>query len=142
MIEAFTDSSYDAKRNIAGIGIVFNKGIKERSISNFVKASSNNYGEMFAIYVAAIILHGKDATIYTDSQTALQYIDDNIKDKPRTHQQYIEHMHMKMMAYKIRRLGVSVAKVKAHSSAYKDKNIHNNMADLLAKYGRSKAYVK
>ena len=142
MIEAFTDSSYDIKRKVAGIGIVINDGLHQRTVSNYVKASSNNYGELFAIYVAAILLHGKDSTVYTDSQTALQYINSSIKDKPRTREQYIEHMNMKVLAYKIKRLGVAVDKVKAHTNQLKNKNIHNNMADLLAKYGRSKFYEK
>lgn len=140
MIAAFVDSSYDIKRNVAGIGIVLDNGIKQRNISNWIPAVSNNYGEMYAIYLAAILLNGRKGVIYTDSQTAIQYIYHTIKDKPRTHEQYIQHKQMELLAYKIRRLNIPVEKTKAHMKSFNKDFVRNNMADLLAKYGRSKFY--
>lgn len=138
--QIWCDASYDDKRKVAGFGIVIkDKGVKTRSISNWIPATSINYAEMFAIYQAAI-LAGGDGVIYTDSQTALTYLYGSIKDKPRTREQYIHHQNMRVLAYKIRRLGVRVEKVKAHQRTYHEGALCNNMADLMAKYGRSKYY--
>lgn len=140
--QIWCDSSYDDKCKIAGIGVVIkDRGVKIRNISNWIPAPNNNYAELFAIYQAAI-LAGGDGVIYTDSQTALSYLYGSIKDKPRTKEQYIQHQQMRVLAYKIRRLGIRVEKVKAHQKVYQEGGICNNMADLMAKYGRSKFYDK
>lgn len=141
MIAAFVDSSYDKNRHVAGIGIVIDDGIKQRNISNWIPAASNNYGEMFAIYTAAVLLNGREGVIYTDSQTAIQYLYHHIKDKPRTNEQYIQHKHLEFLAYKIRKLNIPVEKTQAHIKSFNKKAVCNNMADLLAKYGRSKFYA-
>lgn len=136
---AFTDSSYDDKRGVAGWGVVIQDGQKQRAYSNWIPASSNNYGELFAIYQAGILMGGT-GIIYTDSQAALSYIRREIPDKPRTREQYIRHKHCEFLAYKIRKLKITVDKVKAHNRAFKRKNIGNNLADLYAKQGRAKFY--
>lgn len=138
--QIWCDASYDAKRGVAGFGIIIkDKGVKTRTISNWIPASSINYAELFAVYQAAI-LAGGDGVIYTDSQTALTYLYGSIKDKPRTREQYIRHQNMRVLAYKIRRLEVRVEKVKAHQKIYHEGALCNNMADLMAKYGLSKFY--
>ena len=141
MVEVYTDASYDDNKHICGMGIVIQDGVKQRTISNWCSADSVHYGEMFAIYMAAVLTNGKNATIYTDSAVALAYINGEVKDKPRTSQQYYLHQSMKVLAYKINKLDVNVEKVKAHANNFKKKSIGNSLADVLAKQGRSKYYA-
>lgn len=142
MIKAYVDASFDEAKKVCGIGIFIQDGVKQRTISNWMHADSVNFGEMWAIYTACILLHGKDATVYTDSQTALQYLTQGVKDKPRTREQYIRHRQMQVLAYKIKKLGVAVDKVKAHQKACNKTNTSNGLADMLAKMGRAKFYDK
>lgn len=142
MIKAFVDASYDNAKKVCGIGIFIQDGVKQRTVSNWLQTDSNNYGELWAIYTACILLHGKDATVYTDSQTALQYLTTGVKDKPRTREQYIRHRNMQVLAYKIKKLGVAVSKVKAHQRTCNSSATSNNVADMLARLGRSKYYEK
>ena len=79
MVKVFTDASYDDKRGVCGIGIVIQDGVKQRTISNWILADNVHYGEMFAIYMAAVLCNGKDATIYTDSAVALAYLNNDVK---------------------------------------------------------------
>lgn len=135
----YTDASFDDKHNIAGIGIFIQKGYKERTFSLNTIAFSVNQAELYAIYIAGILTHGK-ALIYTDSQTAIAYINKTIKDKPRTREQYIRHKYCELLAYRIRLLNLTVQKVKAHQKDSQDKTIGNNIADLLARRGRNKCH--
>lgn len=139
-MEIYTDASFDEKRGIAGIGLLIRKGAKQTNISNWIPAPDNNYAELWAIYMASILMSGRDGVIYTDSQTALSYIKNEIKEKPRTREQYERHQRMRLLAYKVRKLNPKVEKVKGHESKYQEKPLSNNMADLLAKFGRSKYY--
>ncbi len=141
MKQAWCDSSYDEHKKIAGFGIIIQDGQKQRTYSNWLPAPNNNYGEMFAIYETAILLGGR-GIIYTDSQTALSYINKEIKERPRTKEQYINHNKMKFLAYKIRQLGISVLKIKAHQHKIQTHSLGNNMADLLARNGRAKFYER
>lgn len=141
MIKAYTDSSYDEKRKIAGIGIVIENGSKRRVISNWIKAQSNNEAELFAIHLASILTEGK-GEIYTDSQAAISYIKGEIKDKPRTHEQYIRHKHCEFWAYQIRKRGIMPKKIKAHQHKFQTHSMGNRMADLLANEGRAKFYER
>ena len=138
-MKLYVDASFDKDKQIAGFGILIEDGVKQRMISNWIKAPNNNYAEMWAIYQASILSGGR-GTIYTDSQTALMYINNEIKDKPRTYEQYIRHQQMRVLAYKINKLGCDVQKTKAHLRNFKHNSLANNMADLLAKDGRSKYY--
>lgn len=142
MMKVYVDSSYDTDKGVAGIGIAIKDGLKERTHSFWIPAENNNVGEMFAIYIASILASCKDATIYTDSQTALSYIDNNIKEKPRTQQQYYVHQKMRLYAYKIRQLNARVEKIKAHQHKYQQHSLGNDMADLMAKTGLAKFYEK
>ena len=92
------------------------------------------------MYQAAILMGGKEGTIYTDSMTAVQYINNQIKDKPRTREQYENHQRMRLMGYKIRKLGANVEWTKGHVANFKSKSVDNALADALAKQGRSKYY--
>ena len=112
-MKAYCDSSYDDKRKIAGVGVVIEDGSKRRVVSNWIKAQSNNEAELFAIHLASILTEGK-GEIYTDSQTAIGYIKGEIKDKPRTKEQYIRHKHCEFWAYQIRNRNINVTKIKAH----------------------------
>lgn len=141
-MDIFVDSSFDDKKGIAGIGLYIKNGVKERCISNWIPTDNNNFSEMFGIYLASILIHGKKGTIYTDSQTALAYINNQVGDKPRTQEQYIRHQHMRVLAYKIRRLGANIQKTKAHDKRLQKDAIANNIADLLAKSGRAKGCEK
>ena len=141
-INVFCDSSYDEKNKVAGIGITIQNGFKQRAISTWIPCKSNNYAEMWAIYQSAILSAGHDAIIYTDSQSALAYIEGKIKEKPRSHEQYILHQQMKVLAYKINKLHPCVKPVKAHSHLLINKEIGNAMADVLARSGRVKFYAR
>lgn len=142
MVEVYTDASYDDNRHVCGMGIVIQDGVKQRTISNWCSTDSVHYGEMFAIYMAAVLTNGKNATIYTDSAVALAYINGEVKEeRPRSTSQYYMHQQMKVLAYKINKLDVNVDKVKAHTNNFKKKSIGNSLADVLAKQGRSKYYA-
>ena len=141
MIKAYCDSSFDEKRGIAGIGVIVEDGSKRRLVSNWIKASSNNEAELFAIYLADILTEGQ-AVIFTDSQTAISYIERDIKDKPRTHEQFIRHKHCEYWAYQIRNRGVHPQKIKAHQKVFQTHSIANRFADLAANEGRAKFYER
>lgn len=139
-IEIYTDSSFDDKRKVAGWGIVVKDGQKQRTYSGWTPANNNNIGEIFAIHTACVLLGGRKGTIYTDSQTAMLYINNQVREKPRTRMQYINHMKMKYWAYKIRKFAVNIKKVQAHQKNFNLLNINNNMADLCARTGLLKFY--
>lgn len=139
-MEIFCDCSFDSKRKIAGIGLLIKDGVKQKTISNWIPAPDNNYGEIWAVYLAGILMGGKEGTIYTDSQNAIAYIKNNVKEKPRTTEQYKNHQIMKLMGYKIRNLGVKVCWVRGHQHNFKQKSVDNSLADALSKQGRSKYY--
>lgn len=139
-MEIFCDCSFDSKNKIAGIGLLIKDGVKQKTISNWIQAPDNNFGEIWAVYQAAILMGGRDGVIYTDSQTALAYVQDRIKDKPRTREQYENHQRMRLMGYKIRKLKANVEWTKGHVGNFKQKSVDNALADCLAKQGRSKFY--
>lgn len=139
-MEIFCDCSFDSKNKIAGIGLLIKDGVKQRAISNWIQAPDNNFGEIWAVYQAAILMGGRDGVIYTDSQTALAYVQDGVKDKPRTREQYENHQRMRLIGYKIRKLKANVEWTKGHVGNFKQKSVDNALADALAKQGRSKFY--
>ncbi len=141
MIKVWVDSSYDDKRNIVGVGIVVQDGNKRRTYSNWTKARSNNAGELIAIHIGSILTHGQ-GIIYTDSQTAINYINKQIKDKPRTTDQYLNHKECEYWACQIRRRGIKVEKIKAHQHNFQTHSIGNRLSDLLAAEGRGKFYER
>ena len=118
MIKAYCDSSFDEKLGVAGIGIVIEKGCKRKLVSNWISAKSNNEAELFAIYLASILTEGQ-GIIYTDSQTAISYIEADIKDKPRNKEQFIRHKYCEYWACQIRRRGVHPQKIKAHQQVFR-----------------------
>lgn len=140
-MKAYCDSSFDQKHKIAGIGVIIVEGEKRRSFSNYIKARSNNVGELYAIHLASILTEGK-GVIYTDSQNAISYINREIKDKPRTKEQYMNHKQCEYWAAQIRRRGIKVEKIKAHQRKFQTHPIGNRLADLLAKEGRAKFYER
>lgn len=140
-MKCYVDSSFDDKRGVAGIGIVIQNGEKQQVYSHWIPCNSNNYGELWAIYIASILTHGKQGIIYTDSECALAYLENKINnERPRNHAQYVEHQKMRVLAYKVRKLNPNVQKVKAHTKQMKFLAIGNAMADLLAKQGKCKYY--
>lgn len=145
-MEIYTDCSFLEKEGIAGIGILINDGQKQRSFSNWILSPSVNYGELFAIYEACVLTGGKPATVYSDSQTALDFIHRRIRLKSReefkNQDQYCLHKQMHVLAYKIRNVNPNIAfeKVKAHRKDYRVGHLNNSMADLLAKRGVSKFF--
>lgn len=134
MIVAYTDANID-KNGIAGIGIVIIENDKRKEYALFTKCRTINAAEIFAIHLAGILTHGQ-ALVYTDSQTALSYIKGEIKDKPRTREQYLNHLECKYWAYQIKRNpGVVVEKVKAHTNRRNEHAGNNKLADTLAMLG-------
>ena len=141
-MKIFTDSSLDEKKGICGIGLYVMKGASNRTISHWIETNDNNYGELWAIYMAAILAHGKDCTIYTDSMTAICYINGNENiEKPRTQEQYIRHKRLQLLAYKIRRLEPTVLWTKGHLKYFQEIPIGNQIADNLSKQARAKYYA-
>lgn len=139
-MEIFCDCSFDSKNKVAGIGLLIKDGVKQKTISNWIQAPDNNFGEIWAVYQAAILMGGRDGVIYTDSQTALAYIQNKVKDKPRTREQYENHQRMRLMGYKIRKLKANVEWTRGHVGNFQQKSVDNALADCLAKQGRSKFY--
>lgn len=140
MVVAYSDASFDNKEKVAGWGVVIDKGIKTSPASNWIPCEDVNYAELFAIYEAGILLGGS-GVVYTDSQTAIDYIQGKIRDnKPRNHEQYIKHQQKKVLAYKINKLNIEVRKIKAHSKEIKENELNNNEADIEAKKGLAKYY--
>lgn len=143
-MEIYTDCSFLEKEQVAGIGICIFDGQKQRSFSNWISAPSNNYGELFAIYEACVLSGSKKATIYTDSQTALDFIHNTIRKKTRedfkSEYKYGLYQQMRVLAYKIRKVNPNITfeKVKAHRRDFRVAHLNNSMADLLAKRGLSK----
>ncbi len=136
----YTDSSYNDKHGVAGIGCLIIDGEKRRIYSNWIKLANNNLGELYAIYYALTIAGSKPGphTIYTDSQTAIAYITGNIKDKPLTPEQQKNRLECRKWAYRINRIapeGLKIEKVKAHTGHYQRNAVNNAMADILAKEG-------
>ncbi len=141
MIKAYCDSSFDEKLGIAGVGIIIDDGNKRRLVSNWISARSNNEAELFAIYLASILTEGQ-GVIYTDSQTAISYIETDIKDKPRNKEQFIRHKYCEYWAFKLRRRGVHPQKIKAHQHVFQTHSMGNRFADLAANEGRAKYYER
>lgn len=141
-MKIFVDASLDEKRGVAGIGLFVKRGASSRAISNWYKTDDVNEAELWGIYQASILGHGKDCTIYTDSMTALAYVNREVKDKPRTVEQYFRHKKMEWLACQIRRLKPKVEWVRGHCKYYQELPIGNNVADMMAKNGRAKYYAQ
>lgn len=138
-MKAYVDSSFDQRLNVAGIGILIQDGQHERNYYLFVKAPSNNWAELFAIKMAGVLTHNQ-AKVYTDSQTALCYINNQINDKERTKKQYIVHKQCELIAREIRAQDLIVEKIKAHTHNFQLHCMGNRMADLNAKRGLARYY--
>ena len=79
----YTDSSFNEKHGVAGIGCVIICGQQRRIFSKWIKAENNNIGELYAIYYALELIRKYPGphTLYTDSQNAIAYISDNVKQR-------------------------------------------------------------
>lgn len=137
--KVFVDSSFDEKHEVAGIGIAICKGESREIISHYIKAKSNNEAEIYACYIGGILANN-GGEVYTDSQSAIDYISNKISDKPRTQAQYIRHKRCEYWACKARRLGVNPIKIKAHVAYFQTHYTGNRLADIASKDGRSKFY--
>lgn len=140
-MKIFVDASLDERKGIAGVGIYTIRGASRRTISQWYRTDDVNEAELWGIYQAAILGHGKDCTIYTDSKTALAYVQNEVKDKPRTADQYFRHKKMEWLAYQVRRLNPKVEWIKGHCKYFQELPIGNNIADTLSKQGRAKYYA-
>ena len=140
-MKTYCDSSFDEHKGVAGIGVTVIDGEKRRTYSAWIKANSNNEAELFAIHLASILCEGK-GIIYTDSQCALNYIRGDVKDKPRTREQYINHKYCEYWAKQIQRRGIAAEKIKAHQKGFDVHSMGNRIADLLANEGRAKFYAR
>ena len=137
----YTDASYDEKRKIAGIGILVCKGERRDLISNWCDALSINEAELKAIEIACILSGGEPCEVVTDSQTALQYIQEGVKDKPRSKEQYLRHKHCEFVACKVKKWkNVTFKKIKGHQNNFQKQSMGNRLADVLASEGRAKYY--
>ena len=136
MCVVYTDANID-KNGVAGIGIVIIKDGKRKEYALFTKCRTITAAELFAIHLASILTHGH-STIYTDSQNAIAYINNEIKSKPRTHWQYLNQLESKYWAYQIRKNNCQVLKVKAHTNRHNEAAANNKLADTLALIGASR----
>lgn len=141
-MKIFVDASLDERKGVAGVGIYIMRGASNRTISQWYKTNDVNEAELWGIYQAAILGHGKDCTIYTDSQTALAYVNQEVKDKPRTFEQHLRHKRMELLAYKVRKLKPRIEWTKGHCRYFQELPIGNQIADSLAKQGRAKYYAQ
>lgn len=139
MVKAYCDSSFNERLNMAGIGILIQDGQHEHNFYLFTKAPSNNWAELFAIKMAGILTHNQ-AEIYTDSQTAIQYINKQISDKERSKKQYIIHKQCELLAWEIRAQNLHIEKIKAHTHNFQLHSMGNRMADLLARRGLARYF--
>lgn len=138
----WTDASFDQKRKVAGWEVVIKEGMKERTYSNWLPTDNVNLAEIFAIHTACVLAGGKQCSIYSDSMTAISYINGTIReDKPRTREQWINHKKMKFWAYKIRKFNANIEWTKGHKRTFQIDAIGNSMADLKARSGLSKFYL-
>lgn len=146
----YTDSSYNDKHRVAGIGCVIIEGQSRKILSNYQKLSSNNEGELFAIWFALLTCPNKEVTLYTDSQSAINYINGNYPKnnphRPLTLEQKENRARLKIWSYKIRQLlknnpSFRVEHIKAHTNRYQFHYMQNQMADLLAKEGVAKYFA-
>jgi ribonuclease HI len=146
MVKIYTDSSYDDKKRIAGIGCVIIRGSERHIFSNNFKASTNNEGELFAIWFALNLCPNEKVTLYTDSLSAINLIENpNPKDKTLTPEQRENRARCRYWAYKIRQQiknldSFEVEHIKAHTGKFQQHYINNQLADLLAREGRAKFY--
>ncbi len=136
----YTDSSFNEKHGVAGIGCVIICGQQRHIFSKWIKAENNNIGELYAIYYALELIkqYPGPHTVYTDSQNAIAYISDNVKDRPLTPKQQKNRLECRKWAYRINQIapqGLKIEKVKAHTGHYQFKAINNALADLMAKEG-------
>lgn len=141
MIKIYTDSSFNEKYRVAGIGVVIQNGPDKKVLNNSIKVSNNNIGEMCAIWYALNIArrYSGPIEIYTDSQTAINYINGfTPKNKELTLEQKINRLELKKWAYRINKIkpdDCQIIHVKAHTGKYSDHAINNAIADLAAKNG-------
>lgn len=142
MIEAFTDASYDTKKQVAGIGIVIINGHKRKEYALFTKCRTVNAAEIFAVYLAGILTHGQ-AKIHTDSQSAILYINNEVNPhRNRDREQYLNYLECKYWAYQVRNLKLEqpIEWCKGHTGRFNLTAGNNAVADSLAKLGRAKYY--
>lgn len=140
-MKIFVDASLDERKGIAGVGIYVMRGASNRTISQWYRTNNVNEAELWGIYQAAILGHGKDCTIYTDSKTALAYVNKEVKDKPRDFEQFKRHKRMELLAYKVQRLNPRIEWIRGHCKYYQELPIGNQISDMLSKQGRSKYYT-
>lgn len=143
-MKIYTDASFDDKKKVGGWGLIKeHNNILGKPICNFGNFESINEAELFAIYIACVLAGGSECEIITDSQTALSYIKREIKDKPRTKEQFIRHKRCEFLACKIRKFpNITFTKQKAHQNFYQRKSLGNKMADDSARYGLAKYYER
>lgn len=140
-MKTYSDASFDEKRGIAGIGaVVYDDYGKKHTHNCYIPVRTINEAELYAIYFASIFNENK-GVVYSDSQTAISYIKGEIKDKPRTKEQYLNHMHCLYWAVKIRKRGIKVEKIKGHQNVFQLHFIGNRSADLEAQEARARCYM-
>lgn len=143
----YCDASFNERKKVAGIGIVICKNQKERHLSFWIPAKNINYAELWACYISAILSGGEKVSIFSDSQTALDFINGNRgKDYCDRHkgkwtkEQYFDYKKMLYLAYKIKKVSPNITfnKIKGHQRYFQTHQIGNSQADLAARKGFAK----
>jgi len=126
MTKIYADASYMHGREYGGIGIVFSKENQQESFAKTVtindeKLRGSVVFEMVAIFAACVIFNGKNAVVFSDCLTAINYI--HCKGGNQNYQR---------IAKKIRKIAkeknITFRHIKKRSG-----NRHHNKADRLSK---------
>lgn len=137
-MKIFVNTSLDKENEIAGIGIyVIDEKNNTQTISQYYKTNNIDEAELWSIYQASILGHGKESTIYTNSEKALKYIQNEIKDIPETKEQYIQAKKLKYLSYQIKKLNSKVEYI--HKSKNPNELVMGNIiSNYLTEKGKDK----
>lgn len=147
MINIYTDSSFNDKYRVAGVGVVMDFGVEKKMFKNCFNLPNNNTGELAAIWFALSIArkYNPPFIIYTDSQTAIDYINGVAeKKKELTAEQLKNRLELKKWAYRIKKImpnDCQIIHIKAHTGHHNDHATNNDHADKEAKNAVYK-YIK
>lgn len=139
MIKIYTDSSFNDKYKVAGVGVVIDLEIEKKLFKNCFKLPNNNTGELAAIWYALSIArkYKPPFIIYTDSQTAIDYINGVAeKKKDLTPEKIRNRLELKKWAYRIKKImpiECQILHIKAHTGHHNDNAVNNAHADQEAK---------
>lgn len=105
-MKIFVNTSLD--KDIIGIGLYVEDKNNNQTISQYYKTNDINEAELWGIYQASILGYGKDCIIFTNSKTAIKYIQKEYKNEAKTKEEYMQNKKCEYLSYKIRRLKTKI----------------------------------